>query len=469
MSYTIDSFGGILMKRFVSIFLVFVLSAALFSTTISAASGSLSNFRQTLSYMDGQFQDVASDAWYAESVKKAFELELVKGTSSISFSPAGTMTIAQTITLASRLHCIYTSGSADFEQTDIWYQVYVDYALENQIIRAPYSDYTMPATRSEFAKIMANSLPKNALPEINSIDDDAIPDVPSTLENADYIYLLYRAGILTGSDKYGTFQPGSSITRSEVAAIVTRMADKSLRKQFVLEEKPIEAASISLNKETLSMYSGSSEVIKAHILPEQAEQLLTWSSSNPNVAVVNQDGRITAVSEGSSVITAASANGISAKCTVSVSKRPSVGAPTTAISYSNGQKSMSAKTLFSDGSGLGFYRNSVNGICVTFIASNQSGKTINYFTCYFTMYNAVGDIVYDEISWKSTVSSARTVGPIINGDSLVLSDSLIGYSGSCSKIVLDKIYLEYADGTTETVSYGYSGGKTVWHKYWNRF
>ena len=179
MSYTIDSFGGILMKRFVSIFLVFVLSAALFSTTISAASGSLSNFRQTLSYMDGQFQDVASDAWYAESVKKAFELELVKGTSSISFSPAGTMTIAQTITLASRLHCIYTSGSADFEQTDIWYQVYVDYALENQIIRAPYSDYTMPATRSEFAKIMANSLPKNALPEINSIDDDAIPDVPT--------------------------------------------------------------------------------------------------------------------------------------------------------------------------------------------------------------------------------------------------------------------------------------------------
>lgn len=457
------------MKRALSILLVFVLATTLFSMTISATSGSLSNFKQTLSYMDGQFQDVSPEAWYADSVREAFELELVKGTSSTSFAPAGTMTIAQTITLASRLHSIYSNGSANFEQTDVWYQVYVDYALANQIIRAPYDNYSMLATRSEFAKILANSLPKEALNEINAIEDGTIPDVPDTLESASSIYLLYRAGILTGSDKYGTFKPDSTISRSEVAAIVTRMADKSLRKQFTLTEKPVEAVSISLNRETLSIYTGLSDVLKAHVLPEQADQSLTWTSSNSNVAAVSQDGFITAVSEGSAVITAASANGISAKCTVSVTKRPSVSAPTTAISYSNGQKSMSAKSLFSDGSGLGFYRNSVNGVCVTFIANNQSGKTINYFTCYFTMYNAVGDIVYDEVSRKSTVSSARTVGPIINGDSLVLSDSVIGYSGSCSKIVLDKIYLEYADGTTETVSYGYSGGKTAWHKYWNRF
>lgn len=457
------------MKRFAAILLVFVLVLTLLPTSSSAASGSLSNFKQTLSYMDGQFQDVAPDAWYASSVKKAFELELVKGTSTTSFSPAGTMTIAQTITLASRLHSIYMTGSAAFEQTDVWYQVYVDYALANQIIEVPYSDYSLLATRSEFAEILANSLPKEALNEINTINDDAIPDVSSTSENADCVYLLYRAGILTGSDKYGTFQPTSTITRSEVAAIVTRMVDKSLRKQFVLAEKPVDAASVSLSKDTLPMYPGSSESLRAHILPAEADQALTWTSSNSNVASVDHAGRVTALSEGSAVITASTANGLSAKCTVTVTKRPSIGAPTTSISYSNGQKTMSAKTLFSDGSGLGFYRNSVNGICVTFIASNQSGKTINYFTCYFTMYNAVGDLVYDEVSRKAAVSSARTVGPIINGDSLVLTDSIIGYSGSCSKIVLDKIYLEYADGTTETVSYGYSGGKTAWHKYWNRF
>ncbi len=46
---------------------------------------------------------------------------------------------------------------------------------------------------------------------------------------ADEIYMLYRAGITIGSDARGTFNPDKFIKRSEVAAIVTRMVDDSLR------------------------------------------------------------------------------------------------------------------------------------------------------------------------------------------------------------------------------------------------
>ena len=49
---------------------------------------------------------------------------------------------------------------------------------------------------------------------------------------------LYNAGILTGSDAAGSFKPTSTIQRSEVATIVTRMADKSLRKTFTLSAAP---------------------------------------------------------------------------------------------------------------------------------------------------------------------------------------------------------------------------------------
>ena len=51
---------------------------------------------------------------------------------------------------------------------------------------------------------------------------------------------LYNAGILTGSDAAGSFKPESTIQRSEVATIVTRMADKSLRKTFTLTAAPTE-------------------------------------------------------------------------------------------------------------------------------------------------------------------------------------------------------------------------------------
>lgn len=149
--------------------------------------------------------------------------------------------------------------------------------------------------------------------------------------------------------------------------------------------------------------------------------------------------------------------------TVDNEKRPpSVSAPNTTLKYDG--KTTDVSMLYSDKSGLGFYTNSADGICVSWCATNQSGKTINYYTCYFTMYNPVGDLAYDQISGKAT-KSVKVVGPIKNGDSLLLSSDIIGYSAVCSKIVLDKIYLEYADGTTETVVYGYAGYETAWHKY----
>ena len=57
---------------------------------------------------------------------------------------------------------------------------------------------------------------------------------PMSASYADAVYLLYRAGVLTGSDSAGTFRPDSTIKRSEAAAIVTRMADPSLRQRITL-------------------------------------------------------------------------------------------------------------------------------------------------------------------------------------------------------------------------------------------
>ena len=46
---------------------------------------------------------------------------------------------------------------------------------------------------------------------------------------------FYRAGILTGSDAKGTFKPTSSIKRSEVAAILSRMYNENVRQAITLK------------------------------------------------------------------------------------------------------------------------------------------------------------------------------------------------------------------------------------------
>ena len=195
---------------------------------------SFDNFVKTRTYRSGQFSDVAVSSWYAPNVAVAYELGLMQGSGDGSFGVNGNATIAETIALAARLSSIFHFGDAQFEQGDVWYRCYVDYALDTGIIRSEYPNYSAAATRAQFAEIMANALPTYALSPINWVDDDVIPDVSLSDSFGEAVYLLYRAGILTGSDEFGTFRPSSNILRTEVATLVARMTDESLRQSLTL-------------------------------------------------------------------------------------------------------------------------------------------------------------------------------------------------------------------------------------------
>ena len=217
-------------KRLISLALALVMVCTMIPA--AAAEETFDNFQKTNTYA-GQFSDVPTTEWYAEYVKTAYELALVKGVSDTSFNPNGKITLAESIALACRLHSIYMGDGAAFVQGNPWYQVYVDYATEQQIVEAnEFANLDAVATRAQFAGIFANALPEEALKAINNLRNGDIPDVEKSSAYGEEIYRLYNAGILTGSDKYGTFNPKTGITRSEVSAIVTRMADESLRRSF---------------------------------------------------------------------------------------------------------------------------------------------------------------------------------------------------------------------------------------------
>lgn len=213
------------MRSFLALMLVF---SIIFSAL--PVAGAMKNFEKTGTWSDDLFTDVPKDQWYYETVKAAVELSLMVGSTDGTFSPEGLVTLAETVTVASRIHAIAKTGEENFEQGTPWYGVYVDYALENGILSAELSDYEWPATREEFARILSKALPEEDLVQINTVDDGMIPDV----KEDEAVYLLYRAGVLTGNDEKGTFAPNSNIMRSEVAAIVARMALPELRKKIEL-------------------------------------------------------------------------------------------------------------------------------------------------------------------------------------------------------------------------------------------
>lgn len=223
------------MKRLKRIALLLCAAALLAVSFPLAASASVSNFKKANTYKTGQFKDMPTD-WAADGIRSAYELGLMKGTSSDVFNPKGNVTLAETVTMAARLHRIYHHGSDDLVQgkDGPWYTVYVNYAKKNGILTQNYANYDAVATRAQFAAILAHALPASALTQINDVKDGAIPDVSATRTNAGEIYLLYRAGVLAGSDETLSFKPATAITREEAAAVITRMALPDQRKTLDL-------------------------------------------------------------------------------------------------------------------------------------------------------------------------------------------------------------------------------------------
>jgi S1-C subfamily serine protease len=230
-------------KRVISVLMIIVLLAGVLSVNALAAGG-LSNFSKVRTY-SGQFTDVPASQWYADEVQLVYEYGLIDGLTSTTFGPDENLTIAQAIKLAAVLHSIYNTGTSTLTNGSPWYQTYVDYALENGIIASGYSNYNTTATRADFAIIFAGAFPAEALTAINNISSGAIPDGSYSYSYGPAVYLLYRAGILTGSGADHAFHPNDSIKRSEVSAIAARMANSGFRQSFSMTATELTATEIA--------------------------------------------------------------------------------------------------------------------------------------------------------------------------------------------------------------------------------
>ncbi len=87
---------------------------------------------------------------------------------------------------------------------------------------------------------------------------------------------------------------------------------------------PVAVTGVTLNKSTTSIEAGQSEQLTATVLPSNADnKAVTWSTSNPDVAQVDQQGNVSAIAPGNAIITVTTADGgKEATCQVTVTAPP---------------------------------------------------------------------------------------------------------------------------------------------------
>ena len=131
---------------------------------------------------------------------------------------------------------------------------------------------------------------------------------------------LNSGGTITGTP--------SAVGSSTFTVTATNNASGSDSKEFTLtiNPAPILVTGVTLDQANLELTEGETAQLTATVLPDNAtNKNVTWSSDNPSVATVDQNGVVTAVAPGTATITATAADGSgkTAACTVTV-ERPYV-------------------------------------------------------------------------------------------------------------------------------------------------
>lgn len=119
-------------------------------------------------------------------------------------------------------------------------------------------------------------------------------------------------------DKNGKIK---GLKAGQSAVITATTKNGKLTAKITVKVNPIGVSKITLNRTSQSLSKGKSFTLVATVKPANAtNKTLTWTSSNPSVAKVDKNGKVTALKNGTATITCKSANGKKATCTVTVRK-----------------------------------------------------------------------------------------------------------------------------------------------------
>lgn len=115
------------------------------------------------------------------------------------------------------------------------------------------------------------------------------------------------------------------LTKSKVSLKVKNKTVASAK--FTQQESGVsDVTGVTLDKTSATLMEGQTTTLTATVSPSDADQKVTWSTSNSSVASVSSTGKVTAKKAGTATITAKTADGgYKATCTVTVTKKKVTG------------------------------------------------------------------------------------------------------------------------------------------------
>lgn len=163
--------------------------------------------------------------------------------------------------------------------------------------------------------------------------------------------------------------------------------------------------SIRLNKSSAALAAGDTLALTASVYPNDAtDPRYSWSSTDPSIASVNENGVVTALAKGEATITAAASDGsgVTASCTISVTTEI-----ITAPDVSNLQSPHPYENNCSDS---WLYRvEGASGIAVTFSEKTEVEDGFDYIYLYDKNNALVGTYTGKELAGKTISVTGDTI------------------------------------------------------------
>lgn len=178
------------------------------------------------------FRDVTPDSYCYNDVGMLYNMGLTNGTSETTYWPDEEVLLSEAVTMAVRVYEIYHGLTASSSDTRPWPDAYLELGKEYGILPRQWRDYDKPASRAQIAYLVYHTLPETEFAAVNQVTKT--PDVVPGSQYYDEIIALYNAGIVMGTDEYGTFNGRSNVLRSELASMFSRLVYTPFRKTLTL-------------------------------------------------------------------------------------------------------------------------------------------------------------------------------------------------------------------------------------------
>jgi len=220
-------------------------------------------------------------------------------------------------------------------------------------------------------------------------------------------------------------QDGTVVALKAGSAVITAKAGEKMATCVVTITVPVE--SIRLDRSAVTLEEGGQTMLIAYVSPSDAtDQSVTWSSSAPTIASVDAQGQVTALVEGTAVITA-KAGEKSATCEVTVAK-----------------KVIPVSSITLDNTSLVMIKGETATLMATVSPADATDKTVTWS------------------SSDATIASVDQSGKVtaLKGGSATITAKAGDVSATCEvsitvpvqSITLDKTSLELTGGATYTLT-----------------